>query len=721
MGKIIYFTLLASFFYVGNVISQLIVSEQDMCMNGQCKKMLNGHLVIQNNQDVSLNFGSSEVSGKNAKESDPGSSGFKITIKKSPILIAYDLDYVSTLYHDFQEDIKLFSFSQVEGDPYRFCDHELRSCQKVRDEYLYGTPNCKFRFTDLSMLKNWTQETPIPPGSQGSCCWCPELYVTINTDAPFSRATLHCSWIQQRMWWNVYLSKSCPIWIPPWWTAFRIGGWNWQYSLEVELSWFSPTESSISKLSSTELESLEEECRKANKNSNIDCSRLRHKESGIQTSVHTLNSSSPSFYDPNFGASVQVISSGPPFGSAHAKDLSGYYMLQPTFSPKGAPASMAIPPLRNGCGKSHKNQTEEEVNDCLKPTLIIPPENTDFTGVSCDKLGTSIHTWSSVNGRFCYHPPGTCQRVQVANFYKKAIEDHSLGKISQYSVHAQNVGSPQLILDSVGEIGQEEVTQGGIENTTTVQSRRFFLGYTFESIFDTEIMFSVEASSVSWVATSSPGIITYIEPPPLEACTAMSSFGCPLKVYVKNSGFVVQIPYCTKQGMQTSEVDPVMAQTRRIKANSVGIFTFVLGVSVLTGSEYKCVVALYNSYSVLLDQNMFAFSTTSTTISISSSDSIISEVVVNKTSLTNKNFESMFTGNKCLSCGLNFWCLVANIGECVKLGLKCLGILVGAIVGFIVLIKLIKVIVQLRRGKRVRTKVVTTQQEMQNGKKSGLN
>lgn len=338
------------------------------------------------------------------------------------------------------------------------------------------------------------------------------------------------------MWWNVYLSKSCPVWIPPWWTAFRIGGWNWQYSLEVELSWFSPTESSISKLSSTELENLEEECRRENKDSNVDCSRIRHKESGIQTSVHTLNSSSPSFYDPKFGASVQVISSGPPFGSANAKDLNGYYMLQPTFSPKGMPASMTIPLLRNGCGKSQKNQTEEEGSDCLKPTLIIPPENADFTGVSCDKLGTSVHTWSSVNGRFCYHPPGTCQRAQVAHFYKKLIEDHSLGKISQYSVRAQNVGPPQLILDSLGEIGQEEVTQSDMENATTIQSRRFFLGYTFDSIFDTEIMFSVEASSVSWVATSSPGVITYIEPPPLEACTAMSSYGCPLKVYVKNSG-----------------------------------------------------------------------------------------------------------------------------------------------------------------------------------------
>lgn len=29
--------------------------------------------------------------------------------------------------------------------------------------------------------KNWTQETPIPPGSQGSCCWCPELYVTVSS------------------------------------------------------------------------------------------------------------------------------------------------------------------------------------------------------------------------------------------------------------------------------------------------------------------------------------------------------------------------------------------------------------------------------------------------------------------------------------------------------------------------------------------------------------
>ncbi|KAH7649825.1 hypothetical protein FG379_001669 [Cryptosporidium bovis] len=336
------------------------------------------------------------------------------------------------------------------------------------------------------------------------------------------------------MWWNVYLSKSCPIWIPPWWTAFRIGGWNWQYSLTVELSWFSPTESSIKKLTSNEFDISENECKKNNTNTNIDCLSLRHKNSGIQHSVHTLNSSSPSFYDPNFGASVQVISSGPPFGSANAKDLNGYLMLQPTYSPKGVPASLNIPPLRNGCGKS-KNQTEEEVNDCLKPTLIIPPENVDLTGVACDKIGTSVHTWSSINGRFCYHPPGTCQRSQVANFYKKIIEDHSLGKISEYSVHSQNTGSPQLVLDSFDK-HENDMNEEELEDEKNIKSRRFYLGYTFDSVFDTEIMFSVEASSVSWAATSSPGIITYIEPPPLEVCTAMSNYGCPLKVYVKNSG-----------------------------------------------------------------------------------------------------------------------------------------------------------------------------------------
>lgn len=48
-----YILLISIIYLVGNVISQLIVSEQEMCMNGQCKKMLNGHLVIQNNQ-VSL-------------------------------------------------------------------------------------------------------------------------------------------------------------------------------------------------------------------------------------------------------------------------------------------------------------------------------------------------------------------------------------------------------------------------------------------------------------------------------------------------------------------------------------------------------------------------------------------------------------------------------------------------------------------------------------------
>lgn len=41
-----------------------------------------------------------------------------------------------------------------------------------------------------------------------------------------------------------------------------------------------------------------------------------------------------------------------------------------------------------------------------------------------------------------------------------------------------------------------------------------------------------------------------------------------------------------------------MAQTKKIKANSIGIFTFVLGVSVLTGSEYKCVVSFYLIYIV---------------------------------------------------------------------------------------------------------------------------
>lgn len=50
---------------------------------------------------------------------------------------------MATLYHDFEEDIKLFSYTQVNYNPTGFCYDDIRNCQKVRDQYLYGTPNRK--------------------------------------------------------------------------------------------------------------------------------------------------------------------------------------------------------------------------------------------------------------------------------------------------------------------------------------------------------------------------------------------------------------------------------------------------------------------------------------------------------------------------------------------------------------------------------------------------
>ncbi|KAL7068620.1 hypothetical protein ACR3K2_09590 [Cryptosporidium serpentis] len=648
--------------------------------------MLNGNFVLQNNQNVSLNFGANSVEGVNAKDVDPGSNGFQLKIEKSPILIAYDLTYMATLYHDFEEDIKLFSYTQVNYNPTGFCYDDIRNCQKVRDQYLYGTPNLPPGQT------NWNKDLPVPPGSQGVCCWCPELYITLNTNAPYSRATLHCTWIQQRLWWNVYLSKSCPVWIPPWWTALRVGGWNWQYSLNASLSWFSPTNSSVEELSSSSSVTKEQECIKKNEQTNVDCGRLRHNYSGTQISMHILNSSSPSFYDPNFGATIQVVSSGPPFGSANAKDLNGFVMLQPTYVPPGMPPSFEIPTLNNYCSSKSIKCNESDIycnpNNCLKPTLILPPDTVDFTGVSCNKIASSIYTWSSVNGRFCYHPPSTCQNVQIADYYKKLIKDQSSGKISEFSVEAQNSGEPQLIITPSNYNSSNMISD---DDNSTLQ---FYLGYVFDSIFDTEIMFSVEASSVSWVASAAPGIITYIEPPPIESCFAMGYTGCPIKIYVRNSGtfesgFVVQIPYCTKNSKPTNEVNPIMAQSRSIKAQSTGVFTFIIGVSVTSGSKYECTAVLYNSFSIHLDQHIFTFSTQSSPIALAGSRAVIGQALVNITSLTNEKYPSIFTTNPCLACKSNFWCIIANFGACVKLGLKLAGIVLASIIGCLVLFKII--------------------------------
>lgn len=107
-----------------------------------CKYLIT-YIIYLYKQNVSLNFGANNVGGIDAKDIDPGSNGFQLKIEKSPILIAYDLTYMATLYHDFEEDIKLFSYTQVNYNPTGFCYDDIRNCQKVRDQYLYGTPNRK--------------------------------------------------------------------------------------------------------------------------------------------------------------------------------------------------------------------------------------------------------------------------------------------------------------------------------------------------------------------------------------------------------------------------------------------------------------------------------------------------------------------------------------------------------------------------------------------------
>lgn len=45
------------------------------------------------------------------------------------------------------------------------------------------------------------------------------------------------------------------------------------------------------------------------------------------------------------------------------------------------------------------------------------------------------------------------------------------------------------------------------------------------------------------------------------------------------------------------------------------------------------------------------------------------------------------------------------------LGIKCIGIILGLIIGFVILLKLIKIILELRKNKKIETRIINNSQE----------
>eukprot|EP00920_Eleutheroschizon_duboscqi_P001341 GHVT01003007.1.p1 GENE.GHVT01003007.1~~GHVT01003007.1.p1 ORF type:complete len:605 (-),score=36.83 GHVT01003007.1:381-2195(-) len=227
--------------------------------------------------------------------------------------------------------------------------------------------------------------------------------------------------------------------------------------------------------------------------------------------------------------------------------------------------------------------------------------------MACNKIGTSTRMWADMNGLFCNHPAGTCMGNQIGVFRQEDDAALANGAPLKYHLKRLENGSPRYYNDAPDQTSIK-LSESGM---------RHYLGYTFEGTHTTGIDFEVNAAQIAWLRKSAPGHISYVETPPSGECSLNNGGGCPLKVYVWNSGvsksrFSVQVPFCSDTelpGVASSDILPVQPVSHSIDPDKTTIFTLFFETILTEGRNYTCVVKLLDSESRTTDENIFSVAT----------------------------------------------------------------------------------------------------------------
>nr|CEL72947.1 TPA: hypothetical protein BN1205_033310 [Toxoplasma gondii VEG] len=624
------------------------VSRQQICtVNGaygkddprrmQCKDTILGTLRISNKEKFSFNVMQNTIDSRDKTYADVGNVGFVVTITKTPVTISLPLEYIKEVPFDYREEIYEYSRWEAGRLPEKFC-YEDTTDKCSEDGKLAVHPHGK----PLS----W---------AHGRCCWCSEVlaFTHINN---MKRGNFRCNWFELVFSRSLWVTKSCPRTELPWYSMLRIGdGKEWSFSVEVKLRWWTPPRA-------LELvtETLYDQCEAGKIDGTVpldrDCEREKHERLGITDRVYTLNYTTPEIFDPEFDIRLSLESDGTLKEVANV--LAGKFLFIPSWPPEHPWVKESK--LEYGCSTesdpSEWGVTEDDpdlwrlcqqgsvycnTKSCLKHAIILDKDYVSVTGYECDKVGTGLDRWGDMRGEFCNLLPGTCITGQLRKFKEvdKLRIEQNLAPL--YALKREFGGFPRY--------APNPMNGTGFSTTGT----RHYLGYDFGEQHYSDIRFEMDATDVTWLRATSPGHITFIEVPQLDACSSSTIGGCPLKAYVWNSGnedaaFAVEVPFCidsiTKE--RTIDVNPITPVRTTVPADKTVVFTLTFKAISSSSLGVTCFMKLYDAQHLMLDQKTFNVTTSAAQEMVFLPYESVGEVHVNKTYLEDKdglsNFERFF-------------------------------------------------------------------------------
>lgn len=634
------------FFFVFSYVltsEGLVFSRTPVCRSGasdeglKCKNLLTGVLTLRNDETVKV-IGSA-VTGDDldttraASIHDPSRRGISIKLEKSNVRFVYDLQYELDAFSEFYEDIYEFTYQDVGHDPGHFC-------------YVEDVERC-----------NRTGEAPQTPEGHpllfgvGRCCWCAStpLYGPApggSLGGTTRSAGLKCSTVDVLFGRSIWATKSCPRIRGPWYTGMRINQWRWEFSILVRLEWYSPSmtdDPNKDGILSPVAQAAEHACLETMVNSTTTvlgnttsqrCFHARSHRAAVSFAEYTLNVSVPEIYDETYGIGCRITGSLPQT-DAFPPSLETYRLFIPTY-PLTDPL-VRESKLKDNCGirltesvsrqlssgnvggnmfasathehneatsASTGDQLISDVNSCLYNAMIIPAEMVDTSGGRCDVVGTSFRAWAHAQGQFCHSPHGKCMGNQLAT-----LRNEDKQRIAKHEQPKYLIG-PQRIIGGVGTDPRFRTTMDNVDLKDKTQSFYFSWRYMKEHITSLEV--SLDADSIMWITSPSPGEIRTIRTEP--HCNALSTTGCATIVGCHNTGnisarYLVMIPYCVDglSAAVTTHIKPVAPIGITVAPKTTGNVFFALEAVTtnIVPTPYMCKVVLSDSDGRRLDQAVF--------------------------------------------------------------------------------------------------------------------
>ncbi|CDI74841.1 EF hand family protein, related [Eimeria praecox] len=405
-----------------------------------------------------------------------------------------------------------------------------------------------------------------------------------------------------------YLTKFCPVVEYPWYRMLKVSeNRTWFFKVHVGISWWRPP--SPSSLSDEEYKA---ECsKKISEGSypkNFDCSQRLHTEAGMADAILELSDATKVARDTTFDVTARLISSDmpdAPEGCSDSDDLAAWGVSETDNPDLARLCKSGSTPCSPFCNPK----------SCLRHMIVLDEKDVTVDGATCDLPGVSLQQWG--RDGFCDYSPGSCFAKNLKWFQAYNEEVAKTGRTPPYALEYPPGNYPRY------HAGLENANEA-IDTSKAGPFELHRLAFAYPESHKSKVRIEMNAGLIRWIQSSAPGQITSIAPPAPRECDNAQTFGCPLKVYVLNSGsvdatFYLELPYCTEHGSDepTDKLDPVSAVQRNVPAGSSQAFDLTLRLTaVVQEFDFNCVMKLYDSELNQLDIKSFDLLTGKAAVSL---------------------------------------------------------------------------------------------------------